>query len=72
MLFLIRLKEKGELYTIGRTILFIVFQMILDIDFQKTNEKFRQAFDSEIIEIIGLLPEEFDEIKNILKDILNL
>ncbi len=50
------MKEKGELYTIGRTILFIVLQMTVDIEFENYNKAFLNFMDNELNEIIEKLP----------------
>jgi hypothetical protein len=65
-----RLKEKYELYTIGRTILNILVHNSNMNDFDRINEKFKMNNDGDNFYIISKFRKELQDIYEILIDIL--
>ncbi len=66
----LRLKEKYELYTIGRTILNVLVHNSDQQDFERMTEKFNMNKDGDDFYIISKFRNELDDIFEILLDIL--
>ncbi len=62
------------MFTIGRTILFIVYSMLQNLDFQIIKEKFLKDSDDENAKIIDIIMDELEleDMKILLKNILRL
>ncbi len=62
------------MFTIGRTILFVVYSMVKNLDFDIIKDKFVIDSDKENAKIIDLIMDdlELEDIKILLKIILRL
>ncbi len=62
------------MFTIGRTILFILYSMLQELDFDIIKDKFVYDSDKENLKIIDLIMDELEleDMKILLKEILKL